>query len=113
FQSLLYCIFYWKLVIKFPSNSPIACFNPSYTGCATGSVCQSMCELCEDCVSILLMLDVLLEVGLVLSRYFEWLCFNPSYTGCATGRRQSSNSSRCLRHVSILLILDVLLEDGN
>ena len=62
------------------------CFNPSYTGCATGS-----------------------NTGRKkMSKYYQ--SFNPSYTGCATGSQRGVVYRTLHWLVSILLILDVLLE---
>ena len=61
-------------------------FNPSYTGFTTGSALVAQAVDIDYEVSILLILDMLLEV------VFPWFCLVPT------------------RDVSILLILDMLLE---
>ena len=86
------------------------CFNPSYTGCATGSLFFNACENCPPAVSILLILDVLLEVLYDSISNTHTECFNPSYTGCATGSLDRAALGLGSLIVSILLILDVLLE---
>ena len=112
-----------------------ASFNPSYTGYATGSRSLSFLAIHPLPVSILLILDVLLEDWALsphayrgrsfnpsytgcatgrsptLIRSTHWTRFNPSYTGCATGRKCPKMLSTLGGQVSILLILDVLLED--
>ena len=67
-----------------PDNTPG--FNPSYAGCTFGS--RLFCHRYKFvlCVSILLMLDVHLEVN--YCNAFTWRAgsFNPSYAGCTFGR---------------------------
>ena len=88
----------------------MAGFNPSYTGCATGSCVRILLGRTSHLVSILLILDVLLEVCRDQANISGRQSFNPSYTGCATGRITMGESLFLDYVVSILLILDVLLE---
>src|SRR5690606_41735490 len=70
-----------------------------------------LCNEQEPNVSILLILDMLLEVRFqnTLQRTSAQ-SFNPSYTGYATGSVVSVSNAPKLLRVSILLILDMLLE---
>ena len=62
-------------------------------------------------VSILLILDMLLEVWFSnCTSDIDVLSFNPSYTGYATGSFHLGDLRSLASFVSILLILDMLLE---
>src|SRR5690606_8150628 len=82
--SFLYWMCYWKEAIEQIESMSEACFNPSYTGCATGSRSLSFLAIHPLPVSILLILDVLLEdlYHASPSSLFAY-SFNPSYTRCS------------------------------
>ena len=78
---------YWKQLLAFVNTYQAASFNPSYTGCATGSSgSENLAAIGKNGVSILLILDVLLEADVLQVKNAGITAgFNPSYTGCATG----------------------------
>ena len=85
FQSFLYWICYWKPEVGRKRALLWMRFNPSYTGYATGSGGRLYCTIEGANVSILLILDMLLEDWVNASLPAPPTGFNPSYTGYATG----------------------------
>ncbi len=85
FQSLFYWMFYFNIayyiLIKYLNKS----FNPYFTGCSTSTdSCGQRLEVEHDGVSILILLDVLLQLNIQCGFKGSIFCFNPYFTGCST-----------------------------
>ena len=63
-------------------------------------------------VSILVVLDVVLEASVMCWIIPEVVGFNPCCAGCSSGRPVSDSIIRVFAGVSILVVLDVVLEVG-
>src|SRR5690606_1982123 len=113
FQSFLYWICYWKSVPNFPVYFDFAPFQSFLYWICYWKSRRVIRVGRKVLVSILLILDMLLEEYLqYVSKLKHNMRFNPSYTGYATGRMGTFSPIRITIQVSILLILDMLLEDS-
>ena len=89
------------------------CFNPCCAGCSSGSPIPCFSSSRLSAVSILVVLDVVLEEGndpicpTCLSR------FNPCCAGCSSGSWSKIIINEKRYIVSILVVLDVVLEGSN
>ena len=62
-------------------------------------------------VSILILLEVILEVVGLKYTLPILKCFNPYFTGSNSGSNLASLSMACILSVSILILLEVILEE--
>ncbi len=85
FQSLFCWMLFWKKKQAAQIKIKSMCFNPYSVGCCSGSShgCLSACH--GAAVSILILLDVVLEVQVRVSPTKILFCFNPYSVGCCSG----------------------------
>ena len=99
FQSFLYWMCYWKSATTMSSCPPFGTFQSFLYWMCYWKLQLAENQCCAPDVSILLILDVLLEVGRAAWNSSRYSSFNPSYTGCATGstaaRVNFSESENC------------------
>ena len=69
------------------------------------------CRRWEKSVSILVIMDVALEVTTASPINRKKLCLNPCYNGCCSRGRKNLRHGKVNGTVSILVIMDVALED--
>ena len=86
-------------------------FNPCCAGCSSGSASTNWKKVSRFGVSILVVLDVVLEV-LPTTWYLRMFkSFNPCCAGCSSGSIVGTVVPSFAFSVSILVVLDVVLED--
>ena len=61
-------------------------------------------------VSILILLEVSLEVCQKPIQLYKWICFNPYFVGSESGSRVRGKGKLKIEGVSILILLEVSLE---
>ena len=89
FQSLFYWMFYFNLFSLSLFLQAFVCFNPYFTGCSTSTFQVTILLYQVVLVSILILLDVLLQLDKKIKKRLKTL------------------------NVSILILLDVLLQLNN
>ena len=63
-------------------------------------------------VSILILMEVHLEVTETVNGFKQFSCFNPYFNGSTFRRRQDQKETPLKVGVSILILMEVHLEDG-
>ncbi len=110
FQSLFCWMLFWKTEKYYAHLLPNQSFNPYFVGCCSGSWPAPNDKTVVGLVSILILLDAVLEVESTVNAKRLYERFNPYFVGCCSG------SLRCFRYgkadslVSILILLDAVLE---
>ena len=134
FQSLFCWMLFWKSNLGPPAPKASRRFNPYSVGCYSGSLRSYKLPFCpclfqslfcwmlfwkrvttyalntHKVVSILILLDVILEVDLSTPAKLYDFCFNPYSVGCYSGRPSIAVGEYLQLFVSILILLDVILE---
>ena len=112
-----------------------SCFNPYFTGCSTSTVYTFSRPISQVRVSILILLDVLLQPSFMFILLYSKTSFNPYFTGCSTSTVEGKEIHKKVKTfqslfywmfyfntghwvakqgykelVSILILLDVLLQ---
>ena len=85
-------------------------FNPCSRGCFARRSIGYFIIVRLIFVSILVLVDVSLEVPVCFQHGIKGLCFNPCSRGCFARRRLNSLMVTVLLFVSILVLVDVSLE---
>jgi len=134
FQSLFCWMLFWKFQAIGRNQKDRGCFNPCFVECYSERPISDNRSIRFQCVSILVLLDVILKVLphhllLVLllgfnpcfvgcyseSKTFSFfrvltVGFNPCFVGCYSERRCGVNAIYRNDRVSILVLLDVILK---
>ncbi len=85
FQSLFCWMLFWKSKWTGCVSRLLSCFNPYSVGCCSGSLPINRLTTRGATVSILILLDVVLEAYTLHSYAVADIGFNPYSVGCCSG----------------------------